>query len=461
LSVAVKGAVHEALEALVARVPRGMMLGLDRVERALGALGDPHAGLQAVHVAGSNGKGSTSAMVEAVARAAGLRTGLYTSPHLSRFAERIRVDGAPVSDEVFARAIGAVIDRCPPDLTFFESLTVAAFVAFREARIDVAVLEVGLGGRLDATNVLASPLATAITSISLEHTAMLGDTLGAIAREKAGIFKAGAPVVLGPLPEEAAVAAREVAARVGAGPLARVVREGARAGDGPIAARDAREAKIAAGDTIAATLAVAHEDGVTRIVGPRAGDVLEVRLALEGSHQASNAGVAVGLLDVIAARFPGHDVRGARARGLSSTSWPGRLERIARGEVTVLFDAAHNPEGIGALRRAMEAMGTPPERVTLVFGALADKRWQEMLEMLAPVAARRVYTRPKGRAPAAPEDLAGVAAGEAIDEPRGALERALARSGAGDVVLVAGSIYLVGELRAALLGIEADPIIAL
>src|SRR5580692_1218800 len=203
----------DALHALQARAPRGMVLGLDRVRVALAAVGDPHLDLCAVHVAGSNGKGSTSAMVESIAREAGLRAGLYTSPHLCRFAERIRVDGLPIEDGPF--------ERCPAALTFFESLTVAAFLAFREARLDVAVIEVGLGGRLDATNVLEAPLATAITSISLEHTAVLGDTLDAIAREKAGILKPGAPVVLGVLPEEADRAIVEVAARVGTGPIER------------------------------------------------------------------------------------------------------------------------------------------------------------------------------------------------------------------------------------------------
>src|SRR5580693_8165400 len=159
--------LHGLLDALVARAPRGMLLGLDRVEAALAALGDPHLGLAAVHVAGSNGKGSTAAMVESIARAAGLRTGLYTSPHLCRFAERIRIDGRSIEDDAFERSLVAVLDRCRPDLTFFESLTVAAFFAFREAAVDVAVVEVGLGGRLDATNVIEAPIAAAITSISL------------------------------------------------------------------------------------------------------------------------------------------------------------------------------------------------------------------------------------------------------------------------------------------------------
>jgi dihydrofolate synthase/folylpolyglutamate synthase len=413
-----------------------MLLGLDRVEDALARLGDPHLGLAAVHVAGSNGKGSTSAMIEAVARAAGLRTGLYTSPHLCRFAERIRLDGRPIGDEAFARSLSAVIDRARPDLTFFESLTVAAFAAFREAEVDLAVLEVGLGGRLDATNVIRDPVATAITSISLEHTAILGDTLAAIAREKAGILKPGAPVVLGPLPDEAGAAIAEIASQVGAGPVLRVARALKGAGE----------------------IEVSHDGSVSTIRGPGPSDLLALRLPLAGAHQAENAGVAVGLASFLARRFPRIDLAAATRAGLAAAEWPGRCERIEKGGVTVLLDAAHNPEGAAALR---EAVRGDPARTALVFGALADKRWPEMLAAIAPLASRRYYTRPRGREPAAPEALAAIAAGTAVPEPGEALARALAESAPGETVIVTGSIYLVGELRAGLLGIEADPVIAL
>lgn len=407
-------ALLDKLHALQARAPRGMILGLDRVEDALAALGDPHRDLASIHVAGSNGKGSTSAMVEAIARAAGLRTGLTTSPHLCRFAERIRVDGATIDDAAFDRALGAVLDRCRPDLTFFESLTVAAFFAFAEARVDVAILEVGLGGRLDATNVIASPLATAITSISLEHTAILGATIVEIAREKAGIFKPFAPVVLGPLDAEAEREARAIAARVGAGPI--------------------------------------HVAG--------AGDLPpSITLGLEGAHQVENAAVAVGLIHALEGRYPDRDWQSAIRVGLRDVRWPGRLERVSVGEVTVILDAAHNPDGMKRLRAF--PLGDPA-KTALVFGALADKRWPEMLHTIAPVAARRYYTEPKGRAPAPIAEMVNLTAGgEAVAEPRAAIRRAIAESRAGDTVLVTGSIYLVGEVRAELLGIERDPVIAL
>ncbi len=432
------------LTALQARVPRGMMLGLDRVEHALAALGSPHLGLRAVHVAGSNGKGSTSAMIEAIARAAGLRTGLYTSPHLCRFAERIRIGGEPIDDVGFERSLAAVLEGCRPDLTFFESLTVAAFHAFREARVQLAVLEVGLGGRLDATNVIPAPLATAVTSISLEHTAILGETIELIAREKAGIFKPGAPVVIGPLGAEADRAITEVAERVGAGPIYRVQRDGAWA-PGVIRAR--------------------WEGGVTDLHGPEEDDRFHGKPALSGRHQADNAGVAMGIAHCLAQHHLLLDPRGATFTGLTTARWPGRYERIRidAAQVTVILDGAHNPDGARSLTElfAAENPSGDPSRRALVFGALADKRWPDMLGSLAPLCGRRYYTEPKGRAPAALAELGTAAPGAMVAEPNDAIARAIAESRPGDTILVTGSIYLVGEIRAYLLGIDADPMIAL
>ncbi len=204
-----------------------MKLGLDRLELALEAIGSPHVGLRAVHIAGSNGKGSTSAMVESIARAAGLRTGLYTSPHLSRFAERIRLGGEPIDDVSFERSLGAILDHCPPDLTFFRNPHRGGLPRLprgpRPAR-----RHRGRPRRPARRHQRdPAPLATAVTSISLEHTAILGDTIDLIAREKAGIFKPSAPVVLGPLAPEADRAVTEVAERVGTGPITRVQRDGA------------------------------------------------------------------------------------------------------------------------------------------------------------------------------------------------------------------------------------------
>jgi len=432
------------LNALQARVPRGMKLGLDRVEHALAALGDPHLGLRTIHIAGSNGKGSTSAMIEAIARAAGLRTGLFTSPHLCRFAERIRVGGEPIDDVSFERSLAAVLDHCPPDLTFFESITLAAFHAFREARVQLAVIEVGLGGRLDATNVIRAPLATAVTSIALEHTAILGDTLDLIAREKAGIFKPSSPIVLGPLAPEADRAITEVAERIGAGPIYRVQRDGAWT-PGVIRAR--------------------WDNGILDLHGPDDTSRFHGTPALRGRHQADNAAVALGLARCLAQHHLLLDPLGATFAGLTTARWPGRYERLHLDapQVTVILDGAHNPDGALALAELIAAenpSGDPAHRA-LVFGALADKRWPEMLGPLAPLCARRYYTEPKGRAPAALEELRALAPGEAVADPSVAIDRAITASSPGDTILVTGSIYLVGEVRAHLLGIDADPMIAL
>lgn len=408
------------LEQLQKRAYHGMKLGLERVREALKKAHEPHVGLAFVHVTGSNGKGSTCAMIESIAREAGLRTGLYTSPHLSRFAERIRISGELLSDDVFERALGVALDFTYVDaegvtseLTFFEVLTVAALVAFREAQVDLAVLEVGLGGRLDATNVIESPLVTAITSIALDHTIELGDTEALIAREKAGILKRGSPLVLGPVSPEADRAIEEVAAAVGAGPIQRVSGAGI--------------------DTS--------------------------RLSLRGPHQADNAAVARAAALILAQRWPA--VRSAIDAGLSKARWPGRFERIERGGVLVILDGAHNPHGASALTNALEAEGVLPERTSLVFGALADKDWRSMLGVLAGRASRRFYTSPKGRSPAPLDELVAFAPGIAIESPRQAIEEAIASSSPGDTVVCAGSLYLIGELRAALLGESPDPIIAL
>lgn len=418
----------DAFDALRERASRlGMIPGLEATRSALARLGDPHLSVPCVHVAGSNGKGSTAAMIEAIARAAGLCTGLYTSPHLCRVTEVIRLDGEPVGDEAFTRAVAAVMDLGSTELTAFEALTVSAFRVFREAGVDLAIIEAGLGGLRDATNVIERPLATALTSVTLEHTAQLGPTIAHIAREKAGIFKPGAPVVLGALDAEAASVAEEAARAIGAGPIVKV---GIEARDGEIVLRPG-----------------APHPAIT------------VKPGLRGPHQAENAAVAAGVAWILAARWPavGENI----ARGIAEARWPGRLERIPYGSVTLLLDCAHNPHAAAALARALPEEGCAPERTSLVFGALRDKAYGEMLSVLAPLAARRFYTTPRGRSAAALDDLARVAPGETIEAPRAALARAVAQAQPGDTVVVTGSSYLVGEIRAAALGLAYDPALSI
>lgn len=436
--------LDRALGELNARARFGMVLGLDRMEAALRELDHPERAFRAVHVTGSNGKGSVCAMVEAMARAGGLRTGLFTSPHLWRFAERIQIDRAPIEDALFAEVLDRSLRAAGGELTFFEVLTLAGFAAFRGAAVDLAIVEVGLGGRLDATNTLPAPLVTAITSVSLEHTEVLGDTIAKIASEKAGIFKRGCPVVLGALPEEAEQTAIEIAARVGAGPV-QIIRN----------ASDPRPAEVRVGGTGDAALVTG---GGRRAAG---------RMGLVGAHQHRNAGVACAMAWILGNSFAGVTDE-AIARGLGAT-WPLRMERVAhaRGDgatVEVLFDGAHNPEGARALAEATKSLDPPwdPARTVLVFGALADKPYEEMLRVLGPLADRRIYAEPnldagaKGHGNARPRrsaplaTLAGTLTGEGIVDAGAALDHALRIAPAGGRVLVAGSLYMVAEARARL-----------
>jgi len=373
--------LSDVLARLYARVPLGMRLGLEPMRAAGAKAGSPETRLSAVHVAGTNGKGSTSAMVEAMARASGKRTGLYTSPHLARFAERIRIDGEPISDDELVDVLGRALD-IGAELSFFETATLAAFMAFAERGVEVAVVEVGIGGRLDATNVLPAEAVTcaAVTRIALDHQDRLGTTIEEIAREKLAIGKRGRPIVLGPnvpdLPTEG-----------------RVVRARAIGGD--------------------------------------------VAVGMVGEHQRENAGVAWAIAEEV-----GID-KDARRAGLASARWPGRFERIDG----FVLDGAHNPDGIRALVQTLrgEDVGA------VVFGALADKDWRAMLSALDAVDAPRFFAAPHGR-PAALLDGA-----TSLDEALAAARRVAGSR----TVVICGSIYLVGEARAKLLGLPSDPPVAL
>jgi dihydrofolate synthase/folylpolyglutamate synthase len=388
----------------------GVELGLDRVRRALGLLGEPQRRFMAVQIAGTNGKGSTAAMTEAILREAGLRTGLHTSPHLSRFTERFRVAGVEADGDRLA-ALDARIAATGVPLTYFEIATVLAFLLFAEEGVEVAVLETGLGGRLDAVTT-CEPVATAVTSIGMDHMDYLGPTLRDISREKAGIIKPGVAHLIGVLPPEADEE-QERAAQAAAAPLLRLGRDfGAPAADVPLA----------------------------------------------GAHQDANAAIAAGLARQV---FLARGMTGAErwtADGLAKVAWPGRLERVTSD---VLLDCAHNVEGARALASALPQLagGRP---VALLTSIVRDKDAAGILETLAPAVSAVIATQ-SGNSRALPAaELKEIAARyctrtEMAADPIVALNLARRLVGHGGLIVVAGSIFLVGELRAHLLGEAVDP----
>ena len=425
----------EAVRWLYGLEPRGIRLELDRVRAALALRGEPQRGLRVVHVAGTNGKGSVSAMVAASLRAAGLRVGLYTSPHLHRFVERIRVDGRVLGEATLARRateLRTFLERPDaPALTFFEVATILALEVFRDARVDVAVLEVGLGGRLDATNVVEAPLVCAVTRIARDHEQYLGSTIAEIAREKAGIAKPGVPLIVGARDPIARAAIRETATQRGAAPILCL--------DEDVELREGRDGGFAVRSGDAAI------DGL--------------RLALAGAHQHENAAVAVACLLTLRAR--GLDVPDdAIRRGLRSVRWPGRLEHVRHARVDYLFDAAHNVDGCLALAAHLRTLPRDRPRV-LLFAAMSDKDHAQMLGALRPHIDSIVYTRPETARAAEPAALAVHAAGIAVAEVGAALETARHAAGEGGLVVVAGSIYLLGAVRALVLGVRTEPPLAM
>ena len=404
---------QEALAALDARARFGMRPGLETMRGMLRAMGDPHAGLKVVHVGGTNGKGSVSAMVAAALHEAGHRTGLYTSPHLVRFHERIRVDGADVSGDALARAMAKVPLADFPEATYFEVATALAFQHFRDAGVEAAVLEVGLGGRLDATNVMERPLVTVLTNVALDHTDVLGPTEEAIAREKAGITRPGVPLVTG-----------------ASGPALAALREVAQ---GPV--------RVLGDDFVPMPL------GERRLEVHGLRDYGEVEIPLAGAHQVDNAALALAALDEADRAGLPVPVDAAR-RGLRRTRWPGRLDR--RGNL--LLDGAHNPAGALALAEHLKATG---ERPVLVFGALADKDWRLMVEVLAPLVRDAVVTRVPSPRALEPMEAARAFSmmglfGMVVEDPGHALATAQGIAGPDGVVLVTGSLYLVGDVLARL-----------
>ncbi|MEO3435061.1 folylpolyglutamate synthase/dihydrofolate synthase family protein [Inquilinus sp. CAU 1745] len=414
-----------ALRRLKGLHPSTIDLGLDRVHRLLSALGDPHRRLpRAIHVAGTNGKGSTVAFLRAFLEAAGYRVNAYTSPHLIRFNERIRLAGQPIDDRVLVESIGRVeaANEGQP-ITFFEATTAAAFLAMAESAADVTLLETGLGGRLDATNVLDRPAVTIITPVGMDHMAWLGDSLALIAAEKAGILKPGVPAIIAPQPAEAEKALLEKAAAIGAS-----------------IDRDWR---------VEATI-----EGFRFLSSARSLDLPPPALA--GDHQLNNAGAALAALaHLFDIEVPDEAIR----TGLRQVEWPGRLERIGSGALfdrlpagsELWFDAAHNPEGGLQLGRFLRTL--PRRPTVLVTGMYYDKRVEGFLAPLASLVDRMVAVEFEGEQPCLPASRL-VEAGATLGIPAvdgGALERAFEdlSDSAPARIIVSGSIALVGRALAA------------
>ncbi len=415
---------------------------LQNVERLLQRMGAPHRLPGIVHIAGTKGKGSTAAMVESMLRAAGYSTGFYSSPHLHSFCERIRRDGQPVSPQRFAELVERVwpqhlANAADPEAgpaTLFEYLTAMAFQCFADDGADASVIEVGLGGRLDATNVVP-PAVSVITPVSLDHTAILGDTIREIAADKAGIIKPGIPVVVAPQFPEADSAISAAAGEQSA-PVIRI------------------------GDVMRWRVDAVSIDGQELTIhGQRS--AYHVRLPLLGDFQSVNAAVAVAAVEMLA--DTGFQVGpDAVVKGLASVEWPGRLE-VLRRNPTVIADGAHNDHSVSTLLHTLPAYA-PDCRLTLVAGFSRDKRVDAMVKLLAKRCDRVIATRSRHPRSMRPAEIAeaflaqGVAPDcvATVSNVADALNLALDGAGPDDLALVTGSLFVVAEAREAMLGIDPE-----
>jgi dihydrofolate synthase/folylpolyglutamate synthase len=429
---------RQAVAALTERGRFGISLGLARVERLMAEVGHPEEGLRGALVGGTNGKGSVVAMARAVLNAAGYRVGTMPKPHLVSYRERLAIDGEPISPGDFADAVARVlpaIDRVADDIgppTEFEALTAAAILELARRQIDLAVVEVGMGGRLDATNVLDLGVA-AITNVQRDHEAFLGHSLTAIGGEKAPIIKRGNLAVTG----ASGRGLRPIldrCAELGV-PLRRV---------GP---RQPYDARLLASDW----------SGILVDARTPSGRLSQLRIGMLGAHQARNAAVALALLDALRERWSLRIPEAALRAGLADARWPGRLELLDGAGLVpgrVLLDGAHNPDGAAALARSLADLGL--RRPAIVFGAMRGKDVRGVLTALAPLEPRFIFTAVDDANAHAPEDLSRAwatlgGASRTAPTPRDALAATDA-----DPLVVAGSLYLVGEIRGMITGTSEE-----
>ncbi len=400
--------------------------GLERISALCEALGHPERDLKFVHVAGTNGKGSFCSMLDSVLRAAGYKVGLYTSPYIVEFGERMRVGGENIRPEVLAEIterVKPIADAMEDKPTEFELITAIAFEFFRREGVDVVVLEAGLGGRLDSTNVIRDPLCSVITGIALDHTAILGDTVEKIAREKAGIIKDGAPVLFG--------------------------------GDDPAAAEVIREVAIARGSEYRAVdyaaLGILNFSLGGSIFNYKSHRGMKIKLL--GSYQPRNAAVVLDAVELLRTR--GFVIEeGDIAAGLASARWPARFEIIS-DEPLIIFDGAHNPQGIESAVSSIETY-FGKRKIYAVTGVLADKDYEKIANSLARVAERAYTITPDNPRALSAKDWADTLAVRGIDaRPTGSIGEAvrLARADGAEnrtTVVCLGSLYTYGDVIAAL-----------
>ena len=428
----------QAVAALTERGRFGISMGLARVERLMDEAGHPERGLRGALVGGTNGKGSVVAMAQSVLTATGLRTGTMPKPHLVGYRERIAVDGVSIPGADFAAAVERVlpaIDRVAAEVgppTEFEALTAAALAELARRGVDLAIVEVGMGGRLDATNVLDLGVA-AITNVQLDHQAHLGSTLAAIGREKAAIIKPGNVAVTG-------------ASGRGLRPILD------RCDDLEVPLRRAGH-----GQAYRSHLVESDWDGIVVDAWTPNRRLTSLRVGLLGGHQAGNAAVALALLEALDERFDLTIPEAALRRGLAEVRWPGRLELLDGSSVglrRVLLDGAHNPSGAAALARALADLGL--HRPTIVFGAMRGKDVRGVLVALAPLEPRFVFTRVDDPGAMPPEQLAAAWASIGGDATIAPDPGAALATADGDPVVVAGSLYLVGAVRGMINGMDEE-----
>ena len=419
-----KRTYQESLDYLYGLEKFGMIFGLTQVERILEAMGNPQKEVQAIHIGGTNGKGSTAAMMASILQKEGYRVGLYTSPHLHQFTERIRVNGKQIEKGEVAKLTGWMRERIeearvPAPFTFFDFTTAMALQYFKQAMVDLAILEVGLGGRLDSTNVI-DPLLSVITSISKDHEEQLGRSLLKIAGEKAGIIKKGCPVVTSATQPHVLRLFSKICREKGS-PLFRVGKELRFI---PIGQRNF------------------HYEGLHR-------KLWDLRLNLMGPHQIINATTALGAMEVL--EQLGFPVSiSAMVEGLREVEWPGRLERVSVSP-PIILDGAHNPGGALALKKSLESeFGY--HRLILLIGVMKDKDIRSILHLLAPLANHLILTKPHHDRAASPSALREALGqngkkAEIVEDLQEAIQRGISITGEEDLLCITGSLYTVGEAR--------------